>query len=57
MAAPHPDGMVCMKTLFKILTAPIWIPFKILWFTSKLIAFIFLLLIIAAAIYLYLTLR
>jgi len=46
-----------IKTLLKIITAPIWLPIKLLWFTSKLIAFIFLLLIIAAGVYLYFTFR
>jgi len=40
-----------MKLFFKILTMPIWLPLKILWFTSKLLAFIFLILILAAIVY------
>ena len=43
-----------MKTFFKIITAPIWLPFKILWVISKVIAFVFLLLLLGAAIYIYL---
>ncbi|MBI5214684.1 MAG: hypothetical protein HY960_02920 [Ignavibacteriae bacterium] len=39
-----------MKTLFKILTAPIWIPLKALWMLSKILAFIFLLTVITAIV-------
>jgi len=46
-----------MKTLFKILTMPIWLPIKILWFTSKVLAFIFLVLVLAGVIYFFFILR
>jgi hypothetical protein len=42
-----------MKLFFKILFAPIWIPLKLLWFTSKVIAFLFLLAIISAIVYIF----
>jgi hypothetical protein len=42
-----------MKTFFKILFAPIWIPLKLLWFTSKVIAFLFLVGILSALVYLF----
>ncbi|HYQ85984.1 MAG TPA: hypothetical protein VES59_01945 [Bacteroidota bacterium] len=40
-----------MKTLFKVLTLPIWLPLKILWIASKVIAFCFLILLLAILIY------
>ena len=40
-----------MRLFLKILTLPIWLPFKILWFMSKLIAFIFLAIVLAVIIY------
>jgi len=40
-----------MKTLLKILTMPIWLPLKILWFASKLLAFVFLVIILAVLVY------
>lgn len=40
-----------MLTLLKILTFPIWFPFKVLWVVSKLIAFVFLILIASVLIY------
>ncbi len=46
-----------MMTLLKIITMPIWLPFKILWFTSKLIAFVVLVIILAALVYYFFILR
>lgn len=40
-----------MMTLLKILTFPIWFPFKLLWLVSKLIAFVFLILVASVVIY------
>lgn len=40
-----------MITLLKILTLPVWLPFKILWFVSKVIAFVFVILFLAAFVY------
>ena len=40
-----------MLTLLKIITFPVWFPIKVLWAVSKFFAFVFLLLILAAAIY------
>ena len=40
-----------MLTIVKILTFPIWFPFKVLWFVSKVVAFLFLVLMAAALIY------
>jgi hypothetical protein len=40
-----------MLTLLKILTFPIWFPFKLLWFASKVLAFLFVMLVLAALIY------
>jgi len=40
-----------MMTLLKILTFPIWLPFKLLWFASKVVAFCFLLAVLVAAVY------
>jgi len=40
-----------MLTLLKILTFPLWFPIKVLWFVSKALAFIFMVLILAALIY------
>lgn len=42
-----------MKTLLKIIFAPIWIPLKLLWFTSKVIAFIFLVAVLSAVVYFF----
>jgi hypothetical protein len=36
-----------MRTFFKILTLPIWLPFAILWFIAKLVAFAVVLVIVA----------
>lgn len=41
-----------MKALFKILTLPIWLPFKLLWFASKVVAFCFLVIVLAIVIFL-----
>jgi len=41
-----------MKTLLKILTLPIWLPFKILWFASKVLAFCILVIVLAVVVYL-----
>ncbi len=41
-----------MITLIKILTFPVWFPLKILWLASKVLAFVFLSLTLAALIYL-----
>jgi len=40
-----------MLTLLKIITFPIWFPIKVLWAISKFLAFVFLLLFLAAVIY------
>lgn len=41
-----------MLTLLKILTFPIWFPIKVLWFVSKVLAFIFLLVLLGGILYL-----
>ena len=41
-----------MKTFLKILTLPIWLPLKILWGISKVIAFVFLILLLSILVYL-----
>jgi hypothetical protein len=41
-----------MKTFLKILTLPIWLPFKILWVASKVVAFCFLVIVLALVIFL-----
>ncbi|MBI4547689.1 MAG: hypothetical protein HY707_06910 [Ignavibacteriae bacterium] len=43
-----------MLTLLKILTLPIWLPIKILWWISKLIAFVILIVILSMLIYIIL---
>ena len=40
-----------MLTLLKILTFPIWFPIKVLWAISKFVAFVFVVLCIAALLY------
>ncbi len=40
-----------MLKLLKILTFPIWFPIKVLWFISKALAFIFLIVVLAALIF------
>ncbi len=35
-----------MKTLLKVLTFPIWFPVKLLWYISKVLAFIFMFIIV-----------
>ena len=40
-----------MMTLLKVLTLPIWLPIKILWIASKVIAFCFLIFLLAILIY------
>lgn len=34
-----------MKTLIKVLTLPIWLPFAILWFLAKILAFAILVIV------------
>ena len=41
-----------MKTLLKILTLPIWLPLKILWGISKVIAFIVMIFFLVVIAYL-----
>ena len=40
-----------MITILKVLTLPIWLPIKILWFFSKITAFFIFILILAILIY------
>jgi hypothetical protein len=40
-----------MITILKVLTLPIWLPFKILWFFSKIVAFIVMIVLAALLIY------
>jgi len=40
-----------MMTLLKILTFPIWFPLKLLWFVSKVLAFLVVALVLAVLIY------
>ena len=40
-----------MKTYLKIITMPIWLPFKIVWFFSKVLAFTVIILLLAALIF------
>ena len=40
-----------MKTLLKILTLPIWLPFKILWLASKVLAYCVFFIVLAIVIY------
>ncbi len=40
-----------MKTFLKILFFPIWFPLKVLWFFSKLLAFLVLCTIIALVLF------
>jgi hypothetical protein len=40
-----------MKTLLKILTLPIWLPFKLLWLASKVVVFCSLVVILALIVY------
>ena len=42
-----------MWTFIKIITFPIWFPIKVLWTLSKILAFIFLLLLLSGVIYLF----
>ncbi len=35
-----------MKTLFKLITLPIWLPLAVLWFIAKLIVLVILVIII-----------
>jgi hypothetical protein len=39
-----------MMTFLKIITLPVWLPFKILWFASKVVAFCFLVVVLALLI-------
>lgn len=43
-----------MLVLLKILTFPIWFPFKVLWALAKFAAVLFALVLAAAAVYLIL---
>jgi hypothetical protein len=40
-----------MLMLLKIITFPIWFPIKVLWFISKVFAFVFLVILISILIY------
>jgi hypothetical protein len=40
-----------MMTVLKILTFPIWFPFKLLWFVSKVLAFLFVVVVLAVLTY------
>jgi hypothetical protein len=41
-----------MMTFLKILTFPIWFPLKVLWFMSKVVAFVVMVALVAFLIYL-----
>lgn len=42
-----------MKTLLKILTFPIWLPLKVLWFGAKTIALLLLLILICVLLFVF----